>query len=75
MSSKGGSRLTSLAQDALNTLAIAVPNDGELTYGDVYEVLAQEDDLQQPAAADIIERLHMHGHLYEVEDGFRLTGC
>lgn len=73
MSSKGTLRLTSLAQDTLDTLASAVPNDGELTYGDAYEVQAQEDDLQQPAAADIIERLHMHGHLYEVEDGFHLT--
>jgi hypothetical protein len=71
--SKGTSPLSSLAQDALDTLASVVPNDGELTYGDAYEVRAQEDNLQQPAAADIIERLHMRGYLYEIEGGFRLT--
>jgi hypothetical protein len=65
--------LTPFAQDALDALASAVPADGELTYEDAYDVLAQEEDLQQPAAEDIIEQLYMRGHLYEVESKLRLT--
>ncbi|WP_227380615.1 hypothetical protein [Haladaptatus halobius] len=65
--------LTPLAQEALDALMSAVPNDGELTYEYAYDVLAQEEDLNQPAAEDIIERLYMRGHVYEVEGKLRLT--
>ncbi len=73
MISNRRSPLTPLAQNALDALASAVPNDGEITYEDAYDVLAQEENLQQPAAEDIIERLYMRGHLYEVEGKLRLT--
>ncbi|WP_423743129.1 hypothetical protein V5735_00245 (plasmid) [Haladaptatus sp. SPP-AMP-3] len=73
MISNRRSPLTPLAQDALDALANALPSEGELTYKDAYAVLAQEEDLQQPAAEDIIERLYMRGHLYEVDGKLRLT--
>ncbi|WP_076432790.1 hypothetical protein [Haladaptatus litoreus] len=68
-----GSSLPPLAQEALDTLASSVSDDDSFTEQQAYAILVEELDLNQPAAADIIERLHMHGHLYEVEDGFRLT--
>jgi hypothetical protein len=73
MISNRRSPLTPLAQDALDALASAVPTNGDLTYEDAYDVLAQEEDLQQPAAEDIIERLYMRGHVYEVDGKLRLT--
>ncbi|WP_266082240.1 hypothetical protein [Haladaptatus caseinilyticus] len=73
MVSDGESPLTPLAQEALEALASAVPADGELTYEYAYEVLAQEEDLNQPAAEDIVEQLYNKGHLYEVQGKLRLT--
>jgi hypothetical protein len=73
MISNRRSPLTPLAQEALDALASAAPNDGELTYEHAYDILTQEEDLGQPAAEDIIERLYMRGHLYEVEGKLRFT--
>lgn len=73
MSSNGTSPLTPLAQEALDALATAVPSEGELSYEQAYAALAEEEDLERPAAEDIIERLYMKGHLYEVDGNLRLT--
>ena len=73
MSSNGTSPLTPLAQDALDALATALPDAGELTYEQAYAILNDEEDLERPAAEDIIERLYMKGHLYEVDGKLRLT--
>jgi hypothetical protein len=73
MISNRRSPLTPLAQDALDALASAVPTDGELSYERAYEVLAQKEGLERPAAKDIIEYLYLRGHLYEVEGKLRLT--
>lgn len=73
MVSNGESPLTPLAQEALDVLVTAVPSEGEFTYEEAYTVLAEEEDLEWPAAKDIVERLHMHGHLYVVEGKLRLT--
>ncbi|WP_227380612.1 hypothetical protein [Haladaptatus halobius] len=70
----GESPLTPLAQEALDALTAAVPSEGEFTYEEAYAVLAEEEDLERPAAEDIIERLYMEGHLYEVEGKLRFTG-
>ncbi|WP_227380244.1 hypothetical protein [Haladaptatus halobius] len=67
------SPLTPLAQEALDALARRLPDEGELTYEQAYTVLNEEEDLERPAAKDIIERLYMKGHLYEVEEKLRLT--
>ncbi|WP_231188923.1 hypothetical protein [Haladaptatus sp. DYF46] len=69
----GKSPLTPLAQDALDALARRLPDENELTYEHAYTILNEEEDLDQPAAEDIIERLYMRGHLYEVEGELRLT--
>jgi hypothetical protein len=69
----GKSPLTPLAQDALDALARRLPDENELTYVHAYTILNEEEDLDQPAAEDIIERLYMRGHLYEVEGKLRLT--
>jgi hypothetical protein len=69
----GNSPLSPLAQDALDALARNLPEEHELTYKHAYSILAEEEDLDQPAAEDIIERLYMNGHLYEVEGKLRLT--
>ena len=73
MSSNGTSPLTPLAQDALDALARRLPDERELTYEHAYTILNEEEDLRRPAAEDIIERLYMRGHLYEVEGKLRLT--
>lgn len=73
MNSSGGASLPPLTQEALDALASAIPNDETFTEQQAYAILAEDLDLNQPAAEDIIERLHMRGHLYEVDDGFRLT--
>lgn len=73
MVSKRRSPLTPLAQEALDALVSEVPTDGEFTNKQAYAVLADKEDLEQPAAEDIIERLYMQGHLYEVEGKLRLT--
>ena len=67
------SPLAPLAQEALDALASALPDEGELTYEQAYAILKEEEDLGQPAADDIVERLHNKGHLYEVEGNLRLT--
>jgi hypothetical protein len=67
------SPLTPLAQEALDALARALPDEGELTYEQAYAILKEEEDLERPAAEDIIERLYMKGHLYEVEEKLRFT--
>ena len=73
MGPNGKSPLTPLAQEALDALASAIPPGGELTYEQAYAVLAENEDLERPAAEDIIERLYNKGHLYEVEGKLRLT--
>ena len=67
------SPLTPLAQEALDALASALPEEGELTYEQAYAILKEEADLGRPAADDIVERLHNKGHVYEVEGKLRLT--
>ena len=67
------SPLTPLAQEALDALARKFSDEGELTYEQAYATLDEEEDLERPAAEDIIERLYMKGHLYEVEGKIRLT--
>ncbi|WP_227379515.1 hypothetical protein [Haladaptatus halobius] len=67
------SPLTPLAQEALDTLAKELPEEGEFTYKQAYATLKEEEDLERPAAEDIIERLYMKGHLYEIEGKLRLT--
>ncbi|WP_435158989.1 hypothetical protein [Haladaptatus sp. DFWS20] len=69
----GKSPLSPLAQDALDALARNLPEERELTYEQAYSILDDEEDLGRPAAEDIIERLYMNGHLYEVEGKLRLT--
>ncbi|MCO8245294.1 MULTISPECIES: hypothetical protein [unclassified Haladaptatus] len=73
MGPNGKSPLTPLAQEALDALASALPDEGELTYEQAYAILKEEEDLGRPAADDIVERLHNKGHLYEVEGKLRLT--
>ena len=69
----GKSPLTPLAQDALDALAKELPDENELSYEHAYTILKEEEDLDRPAAEDIVERLYMRGHLYEVEEKLRLT--
>jgi hypothetical protein len=69
----GKSPLTPLAQDALDALARRLPEERELTYEHAYSILDDEEGLRRPAAEDIIERLYVNGHLYEVEGKLRLT--
>ncbi|EFW94226.1 hypothetical protein ZOD2009_00300 [Haladaptatus paucihalophilus DX253] len=69
----GKSPLSPLAQDALDALARCLPEERELTYEQAYSILDDEEDLGRPSAEDIIERLYMNGHLYEVEGKLRLT--
>ncbi len=73
MGPNGNSPLTPLAQEALEALASTIPPGDELTYEQAYAVLAEKEDLERPAAEDIVERLYMKGHLYEVEGKLRLT--
>ena len=73
MPSNGTSPLTPLAQDALNALEKGLPSERELTYEQAYAILKEEENLERPAAEDIIERLYMNGHLYEVDGKLRLT--
>ncbi|SIR66750.1 hypothetical protein SAMN05421858_3234 [Haladaptatus litoreus] len=67
------SPLTPLAQEALEALVDTIPSGGEFTYEQAYAVLAEKEDLERPAAEDIIERLYDKGHVYEVEGKLRLT--
>ena len=67
------SLFTLLAQEALEALASTIPPDSEFTYEQAYAALAEKEDLERPAAEDIIERLYNKGHLYEVEGKLRLT--
>ncbi len=69
----GKSPLTPLAQDALDALGKRLPDEGEFTYEHAYAILKEEEGLERPAAEDIIERLYMKGHLYEVEGKLRFT--
>ena len=73
MISNRQSPLIPLAQDALDALANELPSEGELTYEHAYTILKDREELAQPAAEDIIERLYMRGHIYEVEGKLRLT--
>ncbi|ODR79549.1 hypothetical protein BG842_06085 [Haladaptatus sp. W1] len=73
MVSNGTSPLSPLAQEALDALATALPDERELTYEQAYAILKDEKDIERPAAEDIVERLYMKGHLYEVEGKLRLT--
>lgn len=70
---KNTRRLPPLTQDALDALTAAVPANESVSYEQAYRILAEAEDLGQPGAEDIIERLHMHGHLYEVDGQLRLT--
>ncbi|WP_227379184.1 hypothetical protein [Haladaptatus halobius] len=65
--------LTPLAQESLDALASELPSEGELTYEHAYAILKDREELEQPAAEDIIEWLYMRGHIYEVEGKLRLT--
>ncbi|WP_231188421.1 hypothetical protein [Haladaptatus sp. DYF46] len=69
----GKSSLTPLAQDALDALTKKLPDENELSYEHAYTILNEEEDLDRPAAEDIVERLYMRGHIYEVEEKLRLT--
>jgi len=62
--------LTPLAQEALDALVRALPDERELTYERAYSILYAEEDLERPAVEDIVERLYMKGHLYEIGGGF-----
>ncbi|WP_266082623.1 hypothetical protein [Haladaptatus caseinilyticus] len=73
MVGQGESPLSPLAQDALDALSTALPDEGEFTYEQAYTVVAEREDLGRPGAEDIIERLNNRGHLYEVEGKLRLT--
>ena len=73
MISNRRSPLTPLAQSALDALANALPSEGELTYEHAYAILKEQEELEQPAAEDIVERLYMRGYIYEVEGKIRLT--
>ncbi len=73
MVSNGESPLAPLAQEALDALATATSGDGKFTYEQAYAILDEKADLEHAAAEDIIERLYMKGHLYEVEGQLRLT--
>ncbi|GAA0240431.1 hypothetical protein ACFFQF_30630 [Haladaptatus pallidirubidus] len=73
MISNRRSPLTPLAQESLDALARALPDEGELTYEQAYAILEEQEGLEQPAAEAIIERLYMRGHIYEVEGKLRLT--
>ncbi|RBI60257.1 hypothetical protein DMJ13_18080 [halophilic archaeon] len=66
-------RLPPLAQDALDALSAAVPANESFSYDCAYTILAEEEDLSQPAADDVLERLLLRGHLYEVDGLLRLT--
>lgn len=41
-----------------------------VTFQQAYTILGEEIDLNKTAAEDLIERLHMRGHLYEVDGEF-----
>ncbi|WP_435159121.1 hypothetical protein [Haladaptatus sp. DFWS20] len=73
MVGQGGSPLSPLAQEALDALVSALPDEQEFTYEQAYAVLVENEDLGRPGAEDIIERLYNKGHLYEVEGKLRLT--
>ena len=73
MVSNETSSLSTPAREALYALATAFPDAGEFTYDQAYAILKEEEELGRPAAADIVERLYMKGHLYEVEGKLRLT--
>ncbi|GAA0234488.1 hypothetical protein [Haladaptatus pallidirubidus] len=73
MISNRQSPLTPLAQKSLDALASELPSERELTYEQAYAILKDYEGLEQPAAEDIIERLYMRGHIYEVEGKIRLT--
>jgi hypothetical protein len=73
MISNRRSPLTPLAQESLETLASELPSEGELSYEHAYAILKDHEELARPAAEDIIERLYMRGHIYEVEGKIRLT--
>ncbi len=57
---------TSLVRDTFDALVIVAPHECELSYDEVYTNLAEEKDLERPAAKDIVERLSIRGPLYEV---------
>jgi hypothetical protein len=73
MVSTGGSSLPPLTQEALDALTNSVSTDNSFTEQQAYTILTEELDLDKPAVDDIIERLHMRGHLYKVDGDFRLT--
>ncbi|WP_433632869.1 hypothetical protein [Halomicrococcus sp. NG-SE-24] len=73
MVSDGEPPLSPLAQDALEALISAAPHNDSFSYDRAYTILAEAEDLSQPAADDILERLLMRGYLYEVEGELRLT--
>ncbi|RBI59512.1 hypothetical protein DMJ13_23210 [halophilic archaeon] len=71
----GEPSLPPLAQDALDALKSAAPHDESFSYDRAYTILAEKEDLSQPAADDTIEHLLLKGHLYEVKGDLRLTSC
>lgn len=64
---------TPLEQEALDALTTSIPLREEFPYERAYAVLAEEADLERPAAEDIVEQLYNKGHLYEVEGKLRFT--
>jgi hypothetical protein len=46
-------------EDTLGALASEIPSKGELTYEHAYAILKDREELEQPAADDIIEQLNM----------------
>ncbi|WP_440008369.1 hypothetical protein [Halomicrococcus sp. SG-WS-1] len=73
MASNGEPTLPPLARDALDALTTTAPHDDSFSYERACTILAEEEGLSQPAADDIIERLLLRGHLYEVDGELRLT--
>ncbi|WP_423746989.1 hypothetical protein V5735_20355 (plasmid) [Haladaptatus sp. SPP-AMP-3] len=59
MISNRQSPLTPLVQESLDALAKGLPSEGELTYEHAYAILKEQEELAQPVAEDIIERLYM----------------
>ncbi|RBI60142.1 hypothetical protein DMJ13_20560 [halophilic archaeon] len=73
MVSNSAPLLPPLAQDGFDALISAAPHDDSFSYDRAYTILVEEEDLSQPAAGDILERLLLRGYLYEVDGELRLT--
>ena len=63
MSSNGTSPLTPLAQDALDALATALPDAGELTYEQAYAILNDEEVIEPLLPRISSNGLHVRPYL------------